>query len=65
MKRQIIERRDGINYTTLNSPAIEMEYEVVEAVKASNVVIVSGDVGFRKSIQIPKVKNFYLIIFAI
>jgi len=63
MKRPIIERRDGINYTALNSPAIEMEYEVVEAVKASNMVIVSGDIGFRKSTQIPKVNNFYYQFF--
>ena len=40
-----------------------MEYEVVEAVKASNMVIVSGDIGFRKSTQIPKVNNFYYQFF--
>ena len=63
MKRSITERSDGINYTALNLPAIEMEYEVVEAVKASNMVIVSGDIGFRKSTQIPKVNNFYYQFF--
>ena len=40
-----------------------MEYEVVEAVKASNMVIVSGDIGFRKRTQIPKVNNFYYQFF--
>jgi len=55
MKRPIIERSDGINHTTLNLPAIEMKYGVVEAAKANNVVIVRGGIGFRKSTQIPKV----------
>ena len=38
---------------------IEMEYGVGEVAKANNVFIVSGDIGFRKSTQIPKVSNFY------
>ena len=59
MKRPIIERSDDINYTALNLPAMEMEYGVVEAAKANNVVIVSGGIRFRKSTQIPKVSNFY------
>ncbi len=63
MKRSITERSDGINYTALNLPAIEMEYEVVEAAKANTVVIVSGDIGFKKSTQIPKVSNFYYQFF--
>ena len=36
-----------------------MEYGFVEAAKVNNVAIVSGDIGFRKSTQIPKVSNFY------
>ena len=40
-------------------PAIEMKYGVVEGAKANNVVIVSGDIGFKKITQIPKVSNFY------
>ena len=63
MKRPIIESSDGINYTALNLPAIEMEYGVVEAAKANNVVIASGDRGFKKITQIPKVSNFYYQVF--
>ena len=51
MKRPIIERSDGINYTALNLPAIEMKYGFVEAAKANNVAIVSGDIGLKRSLK--------------
>jgi len=61
----IIERSDEINSIRLNLPAVEMEYEVVEAVKANYVVIIWGDTGCRENTQIPQVNLFYYHFFYI
>jgi len=65
IERPIIERSDEIKSIRLNLPAVEMEYEVVEAVKANNVVIICGDTCCGKSTQIPQVNNFNYQFFCI
>jgi len=40
-----------------------MKYGVVEGAKANNVVIVSGDIGFKKGHSNSKGKQFLLSIF--